>query len=229
MPGLKDVYEIADTIRRVSNPDAIILFGSIADKGEGCDIDLLIVSNSKDEKRIKDSLKPFYCRHAIDAFTVSKGRLKELYFKGSPFLRLIQREGKLICMKNPLKQWLESARYDLEQAEYLYEGGFFRGTCYSCQQAMEKIIEWALLKKGWELEKTHSIRRLAAIAGDYGVKLRLKDEEMDFVDGIYRGRYPAEEGLLPLGAPAKRDAKKALSIAQKVFKQVEASGQGKTT
>ncbi len=223
MPGLKDVYEIADTIRQVSNPDAIILFGSIADKGEGYDIDLLIVSNSKEEKRIKDSLKPFYRRHAIDAFTVSKGRLKELYFRGSPFLRLIQKEGKLIYMKNPLKQWLDSAKDDLEQAEYLYNGGFFRGACYSCQQALEKVLKWALLKKGWELEKTHSIRRLMAIADDYGIRIRLKDEEMDFIDSIYKGRYPAEEGLLPLGVPTKRDARKALNIAHKVFKQIQVS------
>ncbi len=222
MPGLKEVYEIADTIKQVSKPEAIILFGSIARKGEGQDIDLLIVSNRKGEARIRNSLKPFYRRYSIDAFTVSKGRLKELYFRGSPFLRLIQKEGRIIYMKNPLKQWLEGAEEDLRQAEYLYEGGFFRGACYSSQQAAEKIIKWALLKKGWELEKTHSIRRLSAIADDYGIKIRLKDEEIDFIDGIYRGRYPAEEGLLPLGVPTKRDARKAVKIAEKILKQMEA-------
>ncbi|MBF8277130.1 MAG: uncharacterized protein HW390_2203 [Candidatus Brocadiaceae bacterium] len=86
----------------------------------------------------------------------------------------------------------------------------------------EKIVKWALLKRGWELENAHSIRRLIAIAKDHGINLTLRDEEVDFIDSIYKGRYPGEDGLLPLGNPTKRDAKKALQIAQNITEQIEA-------
>ncbi len=39
---------------------------------------------------------------------------------------------------------------------------------------------------------------------------------MTFIDSIYKGRYPGEEGLLPYGNPTKQDAKRAISIKYKV-------------
>jgi HEPN domain-containing protein len=221
MPGIKAVNEIADKIRTSSSPDAIILFGSIASKGSGNDIDLLIVSSKKDEKKIREALRPFQEKFSIDTLTVTRRKLKALYYRGSPFLRLIQKEGKVVYMKNPLKEWRNGAVEDFKQAEYLFNGNFFKGSCYSAQQSIEKIIKWSLLKRGWELEKIHSIRRLLAIMKEYGLNLKIKDEDIDFIDSIYRGRYPAEEGLLPLGAPTRRDAKKALKIAGQVFEQLE--------
>ncbi len=221
MPNLKDVYEITDVIKGVSNPYAIILFGSLAREKKGHDIDLLIITNKREEKKITKSLYPFYQKYPIDAFTITRKKLKDLYMKGSPFLRLIQKEGRLVYMKNLLDTWRDSAHEDMRQAKYLLEGNFHKGACYSSQQSAEKIIKWALLKKGWELEKIHSIRRLIAIAKDCGITLVLKDEEVDFVDSIYKGRYPGEDGLLPLGNPTKRDAKKALQIAQNIIKQIE--------
>jgi len=219
MPVIDDVREVVDVIKKVSNPDAVILFGSIAREAEGNDIDLLIVGNKKDEKRVLNSLHPFFKKFPIDAFFVSKKKLKESYYHGSPFLRLIQREGRLLYMQNSLKDRHDSGQEDLRQAEYLHEGGFHRGVCFSSQQAVEKLVKWVLLKKGWELEKIHSIRRLAAIASDFGISIPLHDDEMDFMDGIYKGRYPGEEGLLPLGPPTQRDAKRALQIAKKIAKQ----------
>jgi len=121
-------------------------------------------------------------------------------------------------MHNSLKDWHDSGLEDFQQAEYLSEGGFYRGACFSSQQAIEKIIKWMLLKKGWELEKIHNIRRLMAIAENFGIIVPLQDEEIDFIDSVYKGRYPGEEGLLPLGTPTQKDAKRALQIAKKVVK-----------
>ena len=59
MPGLEAVQEITETIIAGSQPEAVILFGSIAATGTGNDIDLLIISG-KDEKTIRESLRPFY-------------------------------------------------------------------------------------------------------------------------------------------------------------------------
>ena len=35
MPVIDDVREVVDVIKKVSNPDAVILFGSIAREAEG--------------------------------------------------------------------------------------------------------------------------------------------------------------------------------------------------
>ena len=45
----------------------------------------------------------------------------------------------------------------------------------------------------------------------------LSDEEVIFIDSIYRGRYPAEKGLLPLEEPGEDDAAKALEIAGRIL------------
>ncbi len=90
MPVIDDVRKVVDVIKKVSKPDAVILFGSIAREAEGNDIDLLIVGNKKDEKKVINSLHPFFKKFPIDTFFVSKKRLKESYYHGSPFLRLIQ-------------------------------------------------------------------------------------------------------------------------------------------
>ena len=74
-----------------------------------------------------------------------------------------------------------------------------------------------MLAKGWELEKTHSIARLEAICRDYKIRLSLRDEEIVLKDSIYRGRYPAEEGLLPFKDPLPDDSKRALQIARIVL------------
>ncbi|MBM4065313.1 MAG: HEPN domain-containing protein [Planctomycetes bacterium] len=216
MPVLDDVREVVNVIKKNSNPDAIILFGSIAKEAKGKDIDLLIIGNKSDEKKIAKSLYPFFKKYPLDTFFVSKKKLKELYYHGSPFLRLIQKEGRLLYMHNSLKDWHDSGLEDFRQAEYLCEGGFYRGACFSSQQAIEKFVKWVLLKKGWELEKIHSIRRLAAIAENFGINIPLQDDEIDFIDSVYKGIYPGEEGLLPLGAPTQKDAKRALQAAKKV-------------
>ena len=78
-----------------------------------------------------------------------------------------------------------------------------------------------VIKKGWELEKIHSIRRLIAIAENFEISVPLQDEEMDFIDSIYKGRYSGEEGLLPLGSPVLKDAKRALQIVKKVVRHLK--------
>jgi len=41
-----------------------------------------------------------------------------------------------------------------------------------------------------------------------------------FIDSIYRGRYPAEAGLLLLGSPTQEEAEKAVNLAGKLIKSV---------
>ncbi|MEW6380699.1 MAG: HEPN domain-containing protein [bacterium] len=104
----------------------------------------------------------------------------------------------------------------------------FKGACYHSQQSIEKAIKAMLFTRGWELERVPSIERLAAIGEDYKISLNISDEEVIFIDTIYRGGYPVEAGLLPLGEPSGNDAGKAVSIARRVFNDIKAAmtGQG---
>lgn len=227
MVTFKDVKKVADSIIKTVKPVSIILFGSTAREGIGEDLDLLVITDDRSrtdgdvDLLLHRHLKNFYKEFAIDPFIVPVSLLNEYYQKGSPFLRLISKEGRLIYMRDAAKEWLRQAQEELNMAEYLLHGEYFKGACYHAQQSIEKAIKARLFKKGWELEKTHSIERLIAIGKDYRIHLSLSDKEIVFMDSIYRGRYPAEAGLLPLKEPSEKDAKKAVEIAKRIFKSVQ--------
>jgi len=229
MATLKDAKEVTDSIVKKLQPVSVTLFGSVAREGIGTDLDLLIVTDDKSvggcnsELLLHKCLKRFYRKFAIDPFIVSQSLLNKYYSRGSPFLKLISKEGRVIYMKNAVQEWVKQSKDESDIAEYLLQGGFFKGACYHAQQSIEKAIKAALLNKGWELERIHSIERLAAIGKDYKIKLKLSDEETVFIDSIYRGRYPAEAGLLPLGEPSRVEAEKAVRIAKRMFKDIQTS------
>lgn len=227
MATFKDAIEAANSIIKRLQPVSIILFGSIAREGIGTDLDLLVVTDDKSEGKdnpellLHKCLKRFYKKFAIDPFVISLPLMTEYYFKGSPFLNLIYKEGRALYMRNALQEWLKQSEDELNMAGYLFKGGYFKGACYHAQQSIEKSIKTRLLKKGWILEKIHSVDRLVAIGKDYKIKFNLSDEEIVFIDSIYRGRYPAEAGLLPMGEPSEADAKRAVAIARRMFKDVQ--------
>lgn len=222
----KDTKPVIDSVVHTLHPLSVILFGSVAKQGVGRDMDLLIVTADKQKDPLKLNLllrKPlekFYNKFAIDPFIISHSLLNEYYKKGSPFVRLICREGRLLYMKNAVKEWLKQAEDEVNMADYLFGGGFLKGACYHAQQSIEKTIKAMLLAKGWELEKVHSLERLSAITKDYKIRLTFSDEEVVFIDSIYRGRYPAEAGLLPYGEPSRTDAQKAIKIAKRIYKEM---------
>lgn len=221
MVTLEDARTTAAAIVKTLRPLSIVLFGSVATRGSGTDLDLLIVTDEKggvgDDNLLHECLKPFFEKFEIDSFIVPQSLLKEHYAEGSPFLRLIEREGRLLYMRDIVAEWLRQAGEDSKAANYLFEGGYFRSSCFHAQQAIEKAIKACLLKEGWELEKVHSIRRLVSISRSFNLHLKISDDEITFIDGIYRGRYPAEAGLLPLGEPSKEEAERAVGLAKRVL------------
>ncbi|MCL4491570.1 MAG: HEPN domain-containing protein [Nitrospirae bacterium] len=227
MVTLKEAREISKAINKTFNPLSITIFGSTAKEGAGNDLDLLVVLD--DRERPLDNvdllmhrcLKSFYKKFAIDPFVISLSTLREHYLKGSPFLRLILKEGRLLYMKDAVKEWMRQSEDEFKMARYLLEGEFYKGACFHSQQAIEKALKAILLSKGWELEKTHSLERLVSLAEEYRVRIDFPDEDIVFMDSIYRGRYPAEAGLLPFGEPAKADARKAVNIAEQMTKKVK--------
>jgi HEPN domain-containing protein/predicted nucleotidyltransferase len=211
MVTLKEAKRLTKEIVKTIKPLSVILFGSVARCGEGEDLDLLIITEKVkrgDEYRLHKSLKKYYKSFSVDPFILSVPIVREYYLKGSAFLHLILREGRPLYMKNMIGEWLRQSQEEFEMAQYLFEGGYFKGACFHSQQSVEKAIKALLLKKGWVLEKTHNIGRLVAIARDYRVRINITDEEIVFIDSIYRGRYPAEAGLLPSGEPDQREAKR---------------------
>lgn len=226
MVTYEDARKAAASIRKAVNPCSVFLFGSVAREGTGNDLDLLVLIDDTGKtmedvgSMVHKSLKPHYKKFSIDPFIVSLSKWNEYQRKGSPFLRLISREGKVLFMKDMVAEWVKEAREELDMAAHLLQGEYFKGACYHAQQSVEKAMKASLFKKGWDLEKTHSAARLVAIGKDLRVKFPLSEDDILFVDSIYRGRYPAEAGLLPLGTPTRDEAEKAVNLAKKLLKRV---------
>jgi len=222
MVTIGDAREVVETLKGI-DPYTIIIFGSVARKNEGNDLDIVVVFDTskrdlaEKKKYVNERLKPYYSRFAIDPFVFSLSTVRE-HEHGSIFFQTVFNEGIIAYMKNALVEWKKQADEELSTAEYLLKGGFSKSACYHAQQAAEKYIKAELLGKGWQLEKIHNIRRLLAIAEEYKIKRKLEDMEIDFLDEIYRGRYPAEAGLLPLGEPGESDARKAITIVKKLMR-----------
>lgn len=219
----KDAKRVAEHMVKRLDPIALVLFGSVAKTGQGRDLDLLIVVDDRevDLRRLdaaaRRCLRPFAEQLTIDHFVLPRSLLRQRFLEGSPFLRLIQREGRCLYMKDAIRQWFDHAREDLAMAELLFETGHDRGACYHAQQAIEKALKGALLQAGWELERSHSLRKLAATAKRYGIIDILSEEDTDFIDSVYRGRYPAEEGLLPTGDPTHEETRRIVRAASEAL------------
>ena len=204
------------------DPLEIILFGSVAQAAEGHDLDLLVITEDDGESpqpdrsaALRSALRPLRRAFDIDDYVVTRSDFVGHLRRGSPFVRKIVSEGICIYMREGIKAWRQQAEDECNTASYLHAGGFCRGACYHAHQCIEKSIKTMLLELGWELERVHSIRRLTAIAEDYRVPLSLAPHDLDFIDAIYHGRYPAESGLLPLGDPTQADAERGVALAAK--------------
>jgi len=226
MVTIEDAKYVSNIIAEAVRPISVFVFGSVAKEGVGEDLDLLVIVDDKTEITndinilLHKCLKIYYKKFDIDPFVIPLSVFNKYYLRGSPFLKLILKEGRSFYMREAIAEWLKQAHEELNMAGYLLEGGYFRGSCFHSQQSIEKAIKARLLKEGWDLERVHSIERLIAIGEKYDIKIDLSDEEMVFIDNIYRGRYPAETGLLPLGEPSEADAQKALAIAKRIFTEV---------
>lgn len=222
----KDVKELTNVLVQGLDPISIVVFGSIAEKDEGNDLDLLIVTNdsSKDMRTLNNEahfyLKKFHAKFAIDSFVIPLTILKEYYRKGSPFLQSILKKGWVTYMKDALKEWFQQAKDELEMAKFLLNGGYFRGATFHSQQAIEKLLKAKLLEKGWELEKIHNIERLTYISKEYNINVNIAEADLVFIDSIYRSRYPAEAGLLPMGEATEADSTRAVNIAKNIFTEL---------
>lgn len=225
MVTLTEAKEVAAEIADRLHPLLVTLFGTVARKQAGRDLDLLVVVKDADyhgiatDAFLQSILKKYYRKFDIDPFVIPFSKYRQQVRTGEPFLNAIIKEGKVLYMNNHVKEWLRQAQEELNTAEYLSLGQYHRSACYHAEQAIEKFIKAHLIDRGWDLEKTHSIRRLLAIAEEYNLRFNLEEEDVVFIDSIYRGRYPVELGLLPQGDPVEEDSRQAILLATRLLKQ----------
>lgn len=111
---------------------------------------------------------------------------------------------------------------ELETASLLCEHHKYRGACYHSQQCVEKALKALLLGKGTRPARTHDLLDLRAHVLGLGYAIRLSVDEAAFLNSVYRGRYPTDEGLLPSGEPREDDARRALGAARQAVEDTGA-------
>jgi HEPN domain-containing protein len=225
MVTFNDAKEVAGEIVKGFDPLLITLFGSVARERSGNDLDLLVVMEDamyhgiETDSLLQRSLGKFYRRFDIDPFVLPVSKYLKQLHSGEPFLNSVLKEGRVLYMNNYVNEWLRQSEEELRAARYLLEGNFYRSACYHAEQAIEKYIKAHLIEKGWDLEKTHSIRRLLAIGEENSLRFDVEEADIVFIDSIYRGRYPGEVGLLPHGEPGSEDAERAVKITEHLFEK----------
>ena len=124
-------------------------------------------------------------------------------------------------MKRITEVWLSYALEDFIMAQKALEMEIYRQTCFHAQQAVEKGLKAFLLEKDIKIRKIHNLLELSSEFEAHGIHLPVELAELDFLNCVYRFRYPPDIGLLPQGQPTQEDAQKALRIARKVMDWIQ--------
>jgi len=53
-----------------------------------------------------------------------------------------------------------------------------------------------------------------------GWEIDITIDDAVYLNSIYKGRYPTEDGLLPHGEPSKKDAEKAIVVSRVVVERL---------
>jgi HEPN domain-containing protein/predicted nucleotidyltransferase len=223
---LRTVKDITERLIEYYEPDRIILYGSYGTRKErkNSDIDLLIIKKTEKyliERRIEaerilsDRLMP------IDITVYTPEEVRYLFSIGSPFIEEIMEEGRLLYMRKVTGSWIKDVEDEFGSAVILYEHGKYRGACYHSQQCVEKGLKALILEKGRKPERIHDIVELLNEVIKQGWNVSLTMDDAIFLNSIYKGRYPTEEGLLPHGEPSKEDAEKTIAVSRVVVENLK--------
>ena len=216
---LKTIDDVINRLVKYYEPEKIILYGSYNTKQvrNDSDIDLLIVKDTdkglverlvEAEKILSDRLLP------LDIMVYTPQEMRFLYSMGSPFIEEVLEKGRLLYMRKATSNWIKEAKDEYDSALILYEHEKYRGACYHSQQSVEKGLKALILEKGKKPERIHDIIELLNEVTMLGWDAGLTINDAVFLNSIYKGRYPTEEGLLPHGEPSREDTEKALLAAK---------------
>jgi HEPN domain-containing protein/predicted nucleotidyltransferase len=222
---LTSFTEIKERIICEYQPESIILYGSrVAGTADDMsDYDILIVKRSGDrpaDRRMAVERIIADRSIAVDLMVYTPEEVRSLYAMGSPFITEVIDTGKVVYMRKNTQAWIDDARDDLESARLLYENGRYKTACYHSQQSVEKGLKALIIEKGERPERVHDIIGLTNRVKTAGWDISFSTDDMVFLNSIYKGRYPTEEGLLPHGLPGEGDARRALSAAETAMKQI---------
>lgn len=222
---LKTLKDVTSRLIAYYKPDRIILYGSYGIKASSkdSDIDLFVIKDTDKrpvERRIEvegmlsDRLVP------LDIVVYTPQELKYLFSIGSPLIEEVMEKGRLLYMRKATLSWIKDAQDELDSALILFEHEKYRGACYHSQQCAEKGLKALILERGKRPGKIHDIVELLNRVTETGFDTGLTMDDAVFLNSIYRGRYPTEEGLLPYGETSREDAEKAVSSAEKLVERL---------
>lgn len=217
---LSSLEVVVQRIRSRYDPDRIILFGSRASgsAAEDSDFDLLIVKDTDRgplERRIEIEhlLSDRYI--PLDLYVYTPGELRRLYSEGDPFIEEVVESGKVLYMRKSTRAWLAEAQEEAEMASILFDNRKYRGVCFHSLQYVEKGLKALVIEKGRHPARKRDIVELLNSVKQAGWNIELEMDDAVYLNSVYRGRYPTEEGLLPMGEPAPEDARRALDVAER--------------
>lgn len=217
---LKSLKDITDRLIEYYQPDRIILFGSRLTQitSQESDVDLLIIKDTEKsaiDRRIEVEKILFDREIPLDLIIYTPREMLYLFSIGSPFIEEVLEKGRLLYMRKVTESWIKDATDELDSALILYENEKYKGSCYHSQQSVEKGLKALVLEKGERAGRVHDIVGLLNKVAQLGWEnTGLSMDDAVFLNSIYKGRYPTEEGLLPYGEPSKEDGGKALSSAK---------------
>jgi HEPN domain-containing protein/predicted nucleotidyltransferase len=218
---LTTLEAVVDRLVRLYEPDRIILFGSRA-KGVAStdsDFDLVVVKDSDQrpldrgieiERLLVDRAIP------LDLTVHTPVEVRALYAQGSPFIDEVFSTGKVLYMRKTTSAWVTDAEGELAMARLLLENAMLRGACLHAQQAVEKGLKALLIERAEPVPHAHDLVDLLRRVTAVGWPVPLDTDDAVFLNRIYRGRYPTDEGLLPHGEPTPEEASRAVRAADEV-------------
>jgi len=216
---LKTLKDITNRIIEYYKPEKIILYGSYGTKRRknDSDIDFFIIKDtdkkiiervSEVERLLSDRLLP------LDISVYTSQEVRFLYSIGSPFIEEVIEKGRLLSMRKATNSWIKDAEDELDSATILLKHGKYRGAYYHSQQCVEKGLKALILEKGKKPCRIYDIVELRNTVMKLEWDSRLSVDDAVFLNSIYKGRYPTEEGLLPDGEPTQEEAERAIVIAR---------------
>jgi len=222
---LSNVEAVLQRLIDAYDPERVILFGSHATGAaeRESDIDLLIVKETDrrpTDRRIEVERLLSDRRIPLDILVYTPQELRDLYAAGSPFVEDVIETGRVLYMRKATGGWLADAQEELEMAAVLFEHRKNRGVCIHSQQCVEKGLKALILEKGRRPARTHDLVELLNLVTADGWSVGLPMDAAVFLNSVYRGRYPTEEGLLPHGEPTEEDARQALNAAETLVKDL---------
>ncbi len=122
---------------------------------------------------------------------------------------------------NDWQDWLSYAEFDRNEAHEAYERGSWREACFHAQQACEKLLKAALLKRGI----FRPIHDLVELAEEVGGMADLITGLRDLSDHYYGARYPDAARRLKLKYD-KDEALKCLSVMDELWRRLRGEFEG---